>query len=157
MIRCSNRKHVGTKSQCRWDEKSQYHMHALSSPKYIEERKDLSMHDRRSSPHYQRKRANISYPGRKFFRRTDTRKTLFCVIAVKAREGLGNIVCELRPEGHFEFASGCAHSHSRSSVVQEGCVLNLATRKIFQRDSEMLREEGIEIDQPKHIEKRSVD
>ena len=42
-------------------EKSQFHMHAGSSPEYTEERKDLSMHDRRSSPHYQWKRANISY------------------------------------------------------------------------------------------------
>ena len=71
-------------------EKSQSHMHEWSSPKYTEERKDLSMHDRRSSPHYQRKRANISYQGRNIYRRTDTRKTLFCVKVVKAREGLGN-------------------------------------------------------------------
>ena len=43
--------------------KSQSHMH-VRSPKYTEARKDLAMHDRRSSPHYQRKRANISYQAR---------------------------------------------------------------------------------------------
>lgn len=54
-----------------------------------EERKDLSMQDRRSSPHYQRKRANISYQGRNTvsYRRTDTRKTLFCVRVLKPLKG----------------------------------------------------------------------
>ena len=66
-------------------EKSQFHMHAGSSPEYTEERKDLSMHDRRSSPHYQWKRTNISYQvirEKILYRRTDTRKIEFCVKVV---------------------------------------------------------------------------
>ena len=95
-------------------EKSQFHMDAGSSPKYTEERKDLSMHDRRSSPHYQRKRANISYQGRIFYRRTDTRKILFCV---KVKPGKGSVTLSANDrgvEGLFEFVSACAHSHSNS-------------------------------------------
>ena len=59
-------------------------------------------------------------------------------------------------EGHFEFASACAHSHSKSSVVQEGCVLNLV-KENFQSNAENLKKKAIEIDQLRQIEKRSVD